>query len=172
MKVVYAQKIYPDPSVESIFLAGPTLRNRTVTSLRSWREDALKILEEREFNGEVIVPEFEGWGDFVTEGVDPDELWEKQVDWELIGLARANVILFWVPRDLKLNPGFTTNVEYGVWITQRPNKIVLGYPEGAPKMRYMHRLANDYHVPVCFSLAETIDAAIGRLKRGTGDLNP
>lgn len=146
-------------------------------TLRSWRQDALEIFEERGFAGDVYVPEFEGWGDFIREGIDSDVLWEKQVDWELRGLAKADVILFWVPRDLNLLPGFTTNVEFGMWVRHPSRKVVLGYPEGAPKMRYMNRMAMDHNVPVAATLSETIDAAIARLnvkhRHGdTGDIDP
>jgi nucleoside 2-deoxyribosyltransferase len=197
MRVVYAQKAFPDEESRGIFLAGPTYRRREVPCsdchgsgtkgdfqqfgdgtesdcatckgtgtrrFKSWRQSALALLGMKGFDGEIYVPEFEGWGDFVIEGVDPDEIWQKQVEWELTALARSTVVLFWVPRDMEMLPGMTTNVEFGYWI--RSGKVVLGYPEEAPKMRYLHHLANSHGAPVAFSLKETIDLAVQKIGRG------
>lgn len=51
-------KYYEDKVIEckkSIFLAGPTLRKEIV---KSWRPQAIEILEELGFDGVVYVPEF------------------------------------------------------------------------------------------------------------------
>ena len=63
-----------------------------------------------------------------------------------------------MPRDLKMLPGFTSNVEFGEWM--KSGKVILGYPEGAPKMRYLHMKANTYDIPVFHTLKETLDCAL------------
>lgn len=140
MKVVYAKQEFPDSWSFSIFLAGPTPRDQDVPS---WRPDALAWLEKHAAemglsDMVVFVPEDEE-GEFQGSYID-------QVEWESKGLNFADVILFWVPRDLEWLPGFTTNVEFGKWCSSA--KAVLGHPKDAPKTRYLDWLANDNGMPV------------------------
>ena len=104
----------------SLFLAGPTPRD---PSVRSWRRDALDILKELNFIGTVLIPERQNW-QTAFEYID-------QVEWEYAGLEQATVVVFWIPRDLKLLPGFTTNVEFGRYVGKKP--CVYGRPDEAPK---------------------------------------
>ena len=60
--------------------------------------------------------------------------------WEWDRLETSDLILFWVPRDLEILPGFTTNVEFGRYITLCPEKIILGCPDNAVKMDYIKLL--------------------------------
>lgn len=134
-------------SSASIFLAGPTLRE-TFHSFDDikWRTAALKCLSEFKFDGSVYVPE-----PFC-------DRYDNQIEWEQRGLEQATVILFWIPRDLQLLPGFTTNIEFGEWY--KSGKIVLGYPLEAPKMRYLHYKAAQVKAPIFHTLKETVQGAI------------
>ncbi|MHA1948226.1 MAG: nucleoside 2-deoxyribosyltransferase domain-containing protein [Candidatus Thorarchaeota archaeon] len=137
MKIIYAQQPIPKKlsSLEKeIFLVGPTPRHPDVPS---WRPDALKIIEELEYDGIVFVPEPE------------DGKWlgnyNAQIDWEWEALERSRVIAAWVPRDLETMPAFTTNIEFGYYAAKYDpyNKALLyGRPDDAPKTRYLDRL---YH---------------------------
>lgn len=137
MKVVYAQQPFPLEWSKSIFLAGPTPRDEHTIS---WRPEALALLESAGFDGVVFVPEGE------------DENWranyDDQIEWETRGLNYADVILFWVPREITVTtdhtggyprlsgmPAFTTNVEFGRWITS--GKCTYGRPEWADKKGYL-----------------------------------
>ena len=60
------------------------------------------------------------------------------IDWELERQDRANIILFWVPRDLVKLPAFTTNVEFGYRL--KSGKIVYARPDNAPKTKYLDAL--------------------------------
>lgn len=93
----------------SLFLAGPTPRDPIVPS---WRREALAVLENLGFSGTVLVPERHNW-ETAFEYLD-------QVEWEYAGLEQVTVIVFWIPRDLTLLPGFTTNVEFGRYVGTRP----------------------------------------------------
>jgi len=115
---------------DSIFLAGPTPRSEDTLS---WRPMALSHLREIGFTGSVFIPETEEWGWLGD--------YEGQVTWEWKALGLASCTLFWVPRDLKDMPAFTTNVEFGLMVALRPDMVVLGAPEGAPKLRYLRSLA-------------------------------
>jgi hypothetical protein len=112
---------------KSIFLAGPTPRNKGSIS---WRPEALDILNKLDFSGIVYVPEYENGPGIVDD--------DKQFAWELEALEAAKVIAFWVPRKLPDMPAFTTNVEFGYWI--RTGKVIYGRPDGAEHVGYLDRL--------------------------------
>ncbi len=123
----------------SIFLAGPTKRDSSYSM--SWRKEAVEFLESMNFNGTVYIPEF-------TEGHPFDSNYvTEQTRWEWKCLDYAGVILFWVPRkitnDKDTMPGFTTNVEFGIYSEKKPNQIILGYPDDAERMRYLELRYNE-----------------------------
>lgn len=153
MHVVYARQPFPDAFSSAIFLAGPTPRSSEVPS---WRPHALELLRERGFDGAVFVPE-DATGEARFDYTD-------QIEWESEGLSLADVIVFWIPRDLDTLPGFTTNVEWGIWM--RSGKCVLGAPADAPKLRFLQHHASALGIPQASSLAETLDHALARLTDG------
>lgn len=117
----------------SIFLAGPCLKGGSFHG--SWREEAINILNDLGFDGYVYVPESQ-------KGVyeEEDLPFETTTRWEWERLKDCDVILFWVPRDDKDLPGFTTNIEFGRYTAIRPGSVILGYPESATRMKYMEIL--------------------------------
>lgn len=155
MQVVYAQSPLPTSCVASIFLAGPTPRDARAPS---WRPAALAALRARGFEGAVFVPEPED-GRFSSD-------YDAQVDWETRCLARADCVLFWVPREMTAMPALTTNDEWGQH--KSSGRAVFGAPPGAEKVRYQQRWARELGVPVCDSLEATVDAALAQL----GPLGP
>lgn len=161
MDIVYAHEEMPETLTKSIFLAGPTPRNKK--EVDSWRPDALKILEDKGFDGAVFIPE-------PRDGKWEDN-YDAQVEWEEKFLNIADCIVFWVPRDLSADSkGFpkmgalTTNIEWGAWANS--GKVVLGYPEDAEKMTYMQHYAEKYNVPTFDSLVETLESALDMLGNG------
>lgn len=124
MKIFTPDKSVPEIKGPRIFLAGPTPRSPDV---KSWRPEALRILADLKFDGNVFVPERSDW----TVQFD----YYDQVEWEYDSLSLATIIAFWIPRELKSMPAFTTNVEFGLYIRQKP--VVYGRPEGAPNTRYL-----------------------------------
>lgn len=153
MHVVYALEELPKTINRSIFLAGPTPRNEDGNP---WRQVALKILEEKGYDGVVFIPE------------PRDGKWHKeydrQVDWEDICLNVADCILFWIPRDLKHMPAFTTNIEWGRW--ENSGKLVLGYPKEAEKMSYIDLYARKEKISIFETLPDTLQAAINMVGEG------
>lgn len=92
-----------------------------------WRPEAVDILRQLGFSGTVLIPERQNWEarfDYLD-----------QVEWEFAGLEQADAIEFWIPRDVDLLPGFTTNVEFGRYVDS--GRVVYGRPEGAPHNRYL-----------------------------------
>ena len=147
MTIVYALEQPPKSFSKSIFLAGPTPRDKAVPS---WRPDALALLKEQGYDGVVFVPESRD----DACGVEYD----NQIEWEEAGLNQADVILFWVPRELATMPAFTTNVEYGKWYES--GKCVLGFPSSAKKMGYLAYYAKKHNIPVTDDLWDTVHDAL------------
>ncbi len=147
MKTLYAYEKNHKNISPSIFLAGPSPRK---LSHPNWRTKALEVLEKIKFEGAVYVP-LPRSGEWL-------ENYDAQVEWELEHLKRATIIVFWIPRNLKTLPAFTTNVEYGLYASS--GKIVLGFPENAPKMRYIKHLAVKYDAPVFHTLKETLEKSV------------
>jgi ADP-ribose pyrophosphatase YjhB (NUDIX family) len=150
--VVYAQREAPSWWDASLFLAGPTPRDDRVAS---WRPEAVELVRERWRAGRLVV--------FVPEAPSGGlgGLWSTQVRWEDAALWRADVVAFWVPRDLTTLPGLTTNVEWGRY--ESSGRVVLAAPPGAPGTRYLRYHAELHDVPVADSLAAMVDLALDRL---------
>lgn len=161
MEIVYAGEEMPAKVSKSLFLAGPTPRNRN--EVESWRPDALQILNDIGYDGTVFVPELRQ----VKKGHDYD----TQVEWEEEMLNAADCIVFWVPRDISPDTtgypkmaAFTTNVEWGAWSDS--GKVVFGYPEGADKISYLKYYADKYNVPISTTLTDTLRNAIELIGEG------
>lgn len=160
MKVVYAAQEFPPAWEKSIFLAGGTPRSEQ--TLVSWRHEALAILQQEGFDGVVFVPEDET-GRY-------DHSYDHQVEWEKQALNFADVILFWVPRDMQNLPCLTTNVEFGKWVSS--GKCVLGFPPDAPGTRYLQWLLVEESgsaAIVCSSLQETVVESLSRFRPYASD---
>ncbi|MGW4805834.1 nucleoside 2-deoxyribosyltransferase domain-containing protein [Kitasatospora sp. NPDC004272] len=138
----------------SVFLAGPTPDKSA--PVPSWRPAATAALSAQ-WTGTrpltVLSPESRN-------GTRADR-YEDQVDWETEARAGADAILFWIPRDLAVLPGFTTNVEFGLDVAT--GRAVLGAPPDCPnpeRNRYLVYVARRYSVPVCETLHDAAAAAL------------
>lgn len=153
IRAVWARE--PIPAGPSVFLAGPTPTRGVVPS---WRPAAIEAIEAA-WTGEaltVLTPESRG-------GVRAAH-YDDQFEWETAARAAASVVLFWIPRDLRSMPGFTTNVEFGHDVTT--GRAVLGCPPDCPnpeRNRYLIHLARRYGVSVCETLDDTVRVAVGGL---------
>ena len=162
MFLIHSKELYPQSVSQSCFLAGPTYRN--ASDGISWRKEAYSILKELGYDGHVFTPEYRDGTDV---DLHSDESYLEQVEWENQGLNQADVIVFWVPRDMKTLPALTTNVEFGMWV--RSGKIVFGWPFDCPaanKNRYLKELAIKYNVPIANTLKETLQLALDKIGPG------
>lgn len=142
-------------SNKSIFLAGPTLRGETYD--KSWRKEACNILEKLKFDGLVYIPEFE------SGNMKPDLT--QQADWERNGLMNASYILFYIPRKLPELPGFTTNIELGMYMVKKPEACVLCIPPEAEKVSYIKWLwKKEGHDVIHKTLEDALRDIVNRLE--------
>jgi Nucleoside 2-deoxyribosyltransferase like len=156
LTLVYARD--PLPPGSSVFLAGPTPRSDDVPS---WRPDAVSEL----------AAQWRGPGRLAVLLPEPPagQRWpyyDDQAEWETVAREAATAILFWIPRDLRTLPGYTTNVEFGLDVTT--GRAVLGCPPDCPdpdKNRYLIWLARRHGVPVTGTLPATVTAALDLIAR-------
>jgi len=116
----------------SVFLAGPTPRSEDVPS---WRPEAIELFNTyMDDDMTVYVPE-PNWNTGVTFAELNLNYAEQIIEWEHKALAASDIIMFWVPRELKDMPAYTTNVEFGLHIKE--GRVFYGRPDNAPKTRYL-----------------------------------
>ena len=125
MKVIYTtQEIEQNP--KSIFLAGPSPRSDDV---KSWRTEAITILEEIGYDGIVYNPEH-------VDGQEGFKNCDYPPQWEHDAIDASSVLVFWVPRDMDTMPALTTNVEFGYFV-EKHRWVLYGRPDESPKNRYL-----------------------------------
>lgn len=126
MEIIYSDKKVNTVNKKSIFLAGPTPRSNLV---KSWRPDAIEILNKLNFDGDVFVPE--------RSDRNYRQSYQDQIEWELFGLNNVEIIVFWIPRDMLTMPALTTNVEFGSYLNLRPHNILYGRPDFSANNNYL-----------------------------------
>lgn len=151
---VYTLEEFPKQVTKTIFLLGPTPRSNDV---ESWRDEMLSELEKQGFDGHVFIPE-------LRSGTFNDQFSQPQIDWEIDACHRADLLLFWIPRELKFMPAFTTNVEFGYWI--QSGKCLLGYPPSAEKVRYLKSLGEKHNTAAYENIADIAKESVRRLGEG------
>ena len=154
MKTVYTQEPLPTEIDSTIFLAGPSPRDEDVGSWR--RPQALQMLEDMNFKGTVFVPE---WRMAPPAGTKLE--YDTQVEWETAAMNMSDCILFWIPRELKTMPAFTTNDEWGTW--KQSGKVVFGAPENAEKVKYQQWWAGKLGLPIHTTLWDTLGDAVHKI---------
>ncbi len=152
MKIQYSQTEI-EIEGKSVFLAGPTPRSEDVLG---WRDGAIKAFKELNFNGTILIPELEG-------GWNQEFAYKTQIEWELEAMEKADIIMFWIPRELETMPAFTTNIEFGYWLAKEPSKIILGVPSYAVNCDYIKYLAKVNDIQVHTNKLETIKAVLRSL---------
>ena len=151
MKTIYTLEL-PESWEDTIYLAGCTHRE---PGHKSWREDALDFFKMETFEGTLIIPEY-------RDNKQPDNwTYERQVSWEHKAMDNSKVILFWIPRDAKQLPGFTSNIEFGEYLFS--GKIVMGFPKEAYRTRYITERCLAEKIPLKHSIGSVVRASIRRL---------
>ena len=133
----------------SIFLAGPTLKNS-----QSWRLEAIKILERLNFDGIVYVPEFKNPND--------KKICFDEYSWDKLGIMMSSVVVLWMP-DFSLDMlKFVSLHEMKNWFNT--GKVVYGRPENSKKTRYLDMIYElNYHETPSKTLEELLIKGIKSL---------
>ena len=146
MKIIYAR----EELQKSIFLAGPSPRDRLTAS---WRPLAQAKLVKIGFDGIIYNPEARIY--------DEDSFnYDNQIHWEWEALNMATVVVFWVPRNMVNMPAFTTNVEFGLYAAS--GKCLFGAPPEAPKNNYLRALAQRNNVESFTDLDALLERAVAK----------
>ncbi len=158
MQVIFSNMPLPTYVTKTLFLAGPSIRKKECID---WRHEALAALRGQGYDGTVFVPipegVFFGKNDLTPSGYD------DQVDWEFNARARADIVMFWVPRNIeKQTLGLTTNAEFGLDLPL--GRVVYGRPDNADHYRYLDHLAREAKIPIHNDLGETIKTALSHLQ--------
>lgn len=149
-----------DFTAPTIFLAGCTVRGNQ-PHLISWRFEAVEIFKKHNFNGNLIIPEFQ----------DKSESDKYRYDlpvWEFAGLNKCHVIMFWIPRTRELI-GLTTNHEFGYWMARDRNKVVYGRPDNSYRNTYLDIMwvedakRGSIQCPIYNTLEKTIVATLYKI---------
>lgn len=149
--IVHPNEALPSSGVAAIYLVGPVPRK---TGEVRWHLEAIAALQAYRFDGAVIVPR-------TLDERAIQESDERQLSWEFQAQCRADVLLFWVPRDLVDMPGLTTNLEWGMWYDT--GKVVIGIPPGAALTLPLRHAAQRAALEVCDTLDGTVQSALRAL---------
>lgn len=161
MKLIFADSDTPQTIIQSIFLAGPSPRDKKAVE---WRHDAVSYLESINFNGHVFIPVPEKR--FYGQDESKDWTYDGQVEWECKFRHIADLIIFWVPRNISEGmPAFTTNIEFGEDVGS--GKIVYGRPDGAEKCKYLDKRIKDKNLPIFNNLKTMLEDAIFQMNGGS-----
>ncbi len=147
LQVVHSPEELPETITSTVFLAGPSPRKEGDPN---WRPEAIEALRRAGYMGTVLAP--------VPRNGEWPRDYNDQIAWESAHLVCCDVVLMWVPRDLQLLPGFTTNVEFGEWLNS--GKLLYGRPEDSPKASYLdarYRTVNSKQKPPFHEPAATLD---------------
>ena len=136
---------------KSIFLAGP---------ITDWREKAIKYLYDHGYDGTIFNPEVS------TQQYNNN--YDNQFKWEHEHLDKADLIIFWIPRDISNGiTGLATNIEFGLYA--HSNKLVVGIPS-AEKEQYIINCCDENNIPLFYTLEETLNYALEKLSSITTNI--
>lgn len=142
----------------AVFLAGPSPRMGVqYKDDCEWRKEFIYILRKKGFDGDIIDP--------INRNFDKTDL-KKQIEWEVDGLYKSSLIVFWIPRT-KEHPALTTNVEFGEWLNS--NKILLGFPDESINNDYLKIRAEINNIPVHHDLYSLADSVIKHFNKESND---
>jgi 8-oxo-dGTP pyrophosphatase MutT (NUDIX family) len=159
-QIIFSDQPLPKSIQKSIFLAGPSPRHKNI---HDWKKDALTIFEKLRYDGTIFLPVPKN----KFYGSDDDKNWtyDNQISWECKARSLADLILFWIPRDIEHGmPGFTTNIEFGEDL--HSGKILYGRPNNAEKCRYLDYRILETQTTIYTDLESIIQQAISLLGEG------
>ncbi len=157
MQLVFMGEPYPQNVEKMLFLADSALHGDKLSS--SWRIAAIQLLEQIGYDGIVYIPE-EREGCPTIAALE----YEARVKWTRRALMQSDVIVFWLPEDLKSMPNIVMSVELG-WLS-KGGRVILGTPLGTAEARDLHLYAQQFNVPCYTQLSKALHEAVRRIGVG------
>lgn len=138
----------------TIFLGG------SIIGAEDWQSKAVDLIIN---HASVFNPRRPWFGTAEDRKGNKSDIFVEQVEWELDYLQKADIILFWLPKDTW---GRTSRFEIG-WIAGQGKPIVVGIEEGFPGERYLrHVLENRLGLKTYKTLQETCEEAVKLIRPG------
>jgi 8-oxo-dGTP pyrophosphatase MutT (NUDIX family) len=162
MQLVIMGEPYPQNVEKMLFLADSTFQQDKLNS--SWRMDAIQWLEQLGYDGIVYIPEDREGSP--TNAVLDDE---ARIRWTHGAQMRSDVIVFWLPADIKSSSDIVTGVELG-WL-MASGRIILAMPSETEKVRDLRLYAQQFGVPYYTTLSKALDEAVKRIGVGAQRYN-
>ena len=134
-----------------VFLAGSIEQGRA----RNWQYDVYSAFEE--VPGMLLNPRRPKWTP-----LDQEKL-KEQIEWELDGLERADVVFFYFDPDTK-SP--VSMLELGLYVKDHSKRLVVCCPEGFWRRENVEITCRRYQRRLCSTFEEGM-AALGRAIRET-----
>lgn len=144
-----------------LFLAGP------IAGSENWQSKVIEDLSDLDIY--IANPRREK---------DPNFNYEHQVDWESKHLAKADVIMFWIPNAIEDIEGRsyaqTSRFELGEWLAKTNynrdyTKVVLGVEDGFPGKRYFQERAKNTNVTIYDNYEDTLQM-VRKLMSARGEI--
>ncbi|MFV2118037.1 nucleoside 2-deoxyribosyltransferase domain-containing protein [Streptomyces sp. Act-28] len=154
VEVVYVGEEHPESWNAAVYLCGPTPIDPEKPSWRPSAVAALRAAWQGPGRLVVFLPEPGTGGSYPP--------YAEQIAWEEEAMRRSDVVLFWIPREMRRFPGLVSNIKWGAWYDS--GRAVLGAPPEAERMAYLLHFAEAFGVPV----ERTLPGAVGAALRAIG----
>ncbi|CAF1639066.1 unnamed protein product, partial [Didymodactylos carnosus] len=162
MQLIFADQTIPRCLQKSLFLAGPSPREKDV---HDWRRDALEFLQQAQYDDLTVFIPVPKERFYLKHENDPSWTYDNQIEWECRCRQIADAIVFWIPRDIQGGmPAYTTNIEFGEDL--HSGKIFYGRPDNAEKCRYLDKRFEEIKQPVFTTLKSLLKYAVEQLGNG------
>ena len=160
MNVYYALENVGGPAWRrpSILLDGVSLP--FTLGARDWRkEDAIPLLRDLEFKGDVLVPS-------MPHEIDPHSDVDAFRTWHLRKLERATAVAFWFAYNVAWKD--TRQQEIITTLRVHSGKMLIGWPEGMDDMPEIRATAEQAGIPLYRTLPDLITHVVERANAPTG----
>ena len=124
----------------------------------NWQKHLAESLQES--NALLLNPRRESWDSSWTQSIDNNQF-REQVEWELNGLERADIIVVYFDPNTK-SP--ITLLEVGLHASS--GKMIICCPDGFWRKGNIEIVCDRYDIPLLKDFAELIDALLLRLDKG------
>jgi hypothetical protein len=129
--------------VPVVFLAGSI----EMGVAEDWQTEMTAALADADLDLVILNPRRDDWDSSWTQSI-ADDNFRGQVEWELAGMERADVIAMYFEPSTRAP---ITLLELGLWA--RSGKLVIGCPDGFWRKGNVEVVAHRYGVPLLDSLA-------------------